>query len=527
MVAWLGGTLALLAVLVWLGCPSPRRGRELLQVAFIAVLSAASMLTAATSLTRGLDIAPSQTRFAVGGLLMLGAVVSAAFAARARRVDRTVRRIFEEDGPLPELPAEETTPLTAAECERDAPAVEVRALWGGDLLRVFHLDPPRSFHVGETGCDLARVPVVHAARGDVSVMVPPGASGTIVRASGESETLASATGATRIPLTKGTRVALTLPFRAAGNAYRSATSRESAPAASPLVLEIALVNAGRVVGRSASLRDHGRLLASTGLVAGVAFAGLVLAARPPTPRDTEEEEAALLLALQVALQDADSHRFAAVVPDQDEQLELEVSSRTRGSVQGPADNTNIPVDEFCDLVPFASELSGSLCRPNRFLGVGEVREMMDLAEFVARRRRSIGTVGGCPSCSATSSFGTGHGRLGGRPKLGTPKVRIGVPQVNAGIPPELVHRAVRRGLSRFRSCYEDGLLNNPNLQGKVTARLSIARDSMVSSAGNGGSDMPDGGVVSCVITVFRELSFPPPEVPMATVTAPIIFSLPD
>jgi hypothetical protein len=107
-------------------------------------------------------------------------------------------------------------------------------------------------------------------------------------------------------------------------------------------------------------------------------------------------------------------------------------------------------------------------------------------------------------------------------------VRIGVPQVSAGIPPpELVHRAVRRGLSRFRSCYEDGLLNNPNLQRRVTARLLIGRDGMVSRADNGGSDMPDGGVVACVITVFRELSFPRPEVPMVTVTAPIVFSPPD
>jgi hypothetical protein len=537
MVAWLGGTLALLVVLVWLGCPSPRRGQPLVERAFIAVLSTVAILATATSVTSGLGIAPSQTRFAVGGLLLVGAIVSAAFAARASRVDRTVRQILEEAphrGPIAwQEPSEETPRLTAAECERDAPAVEVRALWGGDLLRVFHLDPPRSFHVGETGCDLAvdaerlgapRVQVVEVASGAVSLTLPPGASGTLVRASGESEALANATAATPIPLTKGMRVALT--FRAAGSAYRAASSGENAPA-SPLVLEVALVNAGRVVGRSASLRNDGRLLASTGLVACVVFAGLVVAATPPPPRDAEEE-AAFVLALQVALEDADRREFVAAVPDHnDDSQEREGGFGARGSVQGPQDNAGIPVDEFCASLPLASEFSGGLCRRNRFLGVGELREEMDLAEFLPRPRRSVGTLGGCHSCGTLAGFGTGHGRLGGRPRTGPPKVHIGVLEVSAGIPPELVHRAVRRGLGNLRSCYADGLLNNPNLQGKVTTRLVIGRDGTVSSAVNGGSDMPDGGVIVCVFAVFRELSFPAPEAAVATVTAPIVFSPPD
>jgi hypothetical protein len=197
------------------------------------------------------------------------------------------------------------------------------------------------------------------------------------------------------------------------------------------------------------------------------------------------------------------------------------------SVEGPPDNRGIPLDEACERLPLISEFYGSLCRHNRFVGVGDRGDELDLASFLPRRRPSLGTLSGCHSCGTGTGFGTGHGRLGGRPRTGPPKVRIGVPLVSAGIPPELVHRAVRRGLRDFRACYEDGLRNNPNLQGKVTARLSIGRDGTVASVANGGSDMPDGGVVACVITAFRELSFPAPEGSVVTVTAPILFSPPD
>jgi hypothetical protein len=52
----------------------------------------------------------------------------------------------------------------------------------------------------------------------------------------------------------------------------------------------------------------------------------------------------------------------------------------------------------------------------------------------------------------------------------------------------------------------------------------IGRDGAVSNVGNGGSDMPDGGVVSCVVRAFYGLSFPQPEGGIVTVVYPIMFS---
>jgi len=47
----------------------------------------------------------------------------------------------------------------------------------------------------------------------------------------------------------------------------------------------------------------------------------------------------------------------------------------------------------------------------------------------------------------------------------------------------------------------------------------------VSLARNGGSDLPDSGVVACVVAAFYGLSFPSPENGVVSVSYPIVFSV--
>ena len=72
-------------------------------------------------------------------------------------------------------------------------AVEVMVLWGTNVLHVSHLTPPRNFYVGEEmgknfGCDFfipseklgtTRLPVVVGDRASLSLVIPPGAGGSI------------------------------------------------------------------------------------------------------------------------------------------------------------------------------------------------------------------------------------------------------------------------------------------------------------------------------------------------------------
>ncbi|HYP98165.1 MAG TPA: AgmX/PglI C-terminal domain-containing protein [Polyangiaceae bacterium] len=104
------------------------------------------------------------------------------------------------------------------------------------------------------------------------------------------------------------------------------------------------------------------------------------------------------------------------------------------------------------------------------------------------------------------------------------RVRMGATTVSGRLPPEVIQRIVRLNFGVFRGCYEQGLARNPNLEGRVSARFVIGRDGAVSNASNGGSDLPDSGVVSCVVSAFYGLKFPEPEGGIVTVVYPILLT---
>ena len=137
---------------------------------------------------------------------------------------------------------------------------------------------------------------------------------------------------------------------------------------------------------------------------------------------------------------------------------------------------------------------------------------------------NIGTLGHGAGTGTGQGFGNGHGRLGGAHQTKAPSLRQGATQVNGRLPPEVIQRIVRQNFGRFRLCYENGLRTNPNLQGRVSVKFVIDRSGSVSTASDGGSDLPDQGVVGCVVRGFGNLSFPQPEGGIVTVVYPISFS---
>lgn len=139
---------------------------------------------------------------------------------------------------------------------------------------------------------------------------------------------------------------------------------------------------------------------------------------------------------------------------------------------------------------------------------------------------NVGTYGHGSGLGDGDGFGNSHGMGRRGHRLTDPTMRQGKTDVGGGhIPPEVIQRIVRQNFGRFRLCYENGLRNNPNLAGRVSVRFVIGRDGGIMSSANGGSDLPDAGVVSCVVGAFRGLQFPQSEDGGAvTVTYPISFS---
>lgn len=121
-------------------------------------------------------------------------------------------------------------------------------------------------------------------------------------------------------------------------------------------------------------------------------------------------------------------------------------------------------------------------------------------------------------------IGRSHGKLTGEHKTAAPIIRTPSTSVSGRLPAEVVQRIVRQRFGSFRACYEAGLRQNPTLAGRVAVRFAIDSTGTVASVSNAGSDLPDAGVVSCVVGAFRGLSFPAPESGIVTVTYPIHFS---
>ena len=137
----------------------------------------------------------------------------------------------------------------------------------------------------------------------------------------------------------------------------------------------------------------------------------------------------------------------------------------------------------------------------------------------------IGTYGHGAGLGLEQGFGNSAGRLSRGHATKGPTYRTGITEVRNGrLPPEVIQRVVRQNFGRFRHCYENALTRNPNLQGRVAARFVIDRTGAVSNVTNGGSDLPDSGVVSCVLGAFYGLGFPAPEGGIVTVVYPITFS---
>lgn len=93
----------------------------------------------------------------------------------------------------------------------------------------------------------------------------------------------------------------------------------------------------------------------------------------------------------------------------------------------------------------------------------------------------------------------------------------------AQLPPGAIQRVVHSNFGRFRACYQSALQSNPSLQGRVAVAFVIGRDGRVVSARDAGSDLPNAGVVSCVVGAFSGLTFTAPESGVVRVTYPLVF----
>jgi hypothetical protein len=465
------------------------------------------------------------------------------------------------------LMVQSTGPLDPSECEElGSEAIEVMVLWGTNVLEVFHLSPPRSFVIGSedgAGVDFllppelagfGRTAIVEVTGGFRRVVPPPGASMS-VRGGDSGAALDGALSPGKV-----------LDLELGGLTFR-----------------VASVTAGKRLPRAIGVDARGIGTSLLCSFAGVAaFLGVVAYYTPALGASLDDgldrDQAALLRPYLTALAEREEKRKEEQGP----------SATTDGGgtpgteAQGPrgamgrpdrpvvskrtaiAGSSEVVLSRHQAMVeartfgmvgmlatmnaralptaiwgadtpngPDASDAWGELYAEK--IGESGGQGGLDLSgigEGGGGRGLAIG-IGDIGTCGTNCGYGPGDkggfGRSGGmtsgahRPSGPTLRA-VGETVLGGHLAPELIQRVVRQNFGRFRNCYEMGLRSNPNLTGRVTARFVIDREGAVSSASNGGSDLPDSKVVGCVVAAFYGVSFPAPKDGVVSVTYPIMFT---
>lgn len=102
-------------------------------------------------------------------------------------------------------------------------------------------------------------------------------------------------------------------------------------------------------------------------------------------------------------------------------------------------------------------------------------------------------------------------------------LRAEPPRVREGyLPEDDIREVLQRGRVRLRQCYEQGLRERPDLEGRLTVRITVGLDGSVSRARVVGGDVPDG-LQQCVRNYAERWMFPPPRGGFVTFDVPLAF----
>lgn len=123
--------------------------------------------------------------------------------------------------------------------------------------------------------------------------------------------------------------------------------------------------------------------------------------------------------------------------------------------------------------------------------------------------------------------GTGSAKVGGPKKSKVkqkPKLAMDAPKQGAFCKESNIRDVVKKRANSLRNCYEQQLLANPELSGKIIVFWKIGLDGRVTDASIKSSTMNNAKVESCLTQTVRRLRFDKPDGGICVVEFPFIFS---
>ncbi len=109
-----------------------------------------------------------------------------------------------------------------------------------------------------------------------------------------------------------------------------------------------------------------------------------------------------------------------------------------------------------------------------------------------------------------SGYGRGTGAGFGGAGKRVPRVRQAKAKVTGSIDKDIIRRIVRAHINEVRYCYNQGLVRDPNLEGKVTVKFTIAATGKVASSDVAKSTVDDTNVGRCIAKAVKRWKFPKP-----------------
>jgi TonB family protein len=150
----------------------------------------------------------------------------------------------------------------------------------------------------------------------------------------------------------------------------------------------------------------------------------------------------------------------------------------------------------------------------------ELTAPIDLAGLMGNEADQIGDAFGTGGLGLRGSGlgGPGEGTigLGNLGRIGTgapedPRVRTGDAEVRGSLSREVIRRIIRRHINEVRHCYEQALMRDPTLAGRVEVRFVIGPSGSVQSSELASSSVADEMVGRCITRSVQRWTFPAPD----------------
>jgi hypothetical protein len=177
------------------------------------------------------------------------------------------------------------------------------------------------------------------------------------------------------------------------------------------------------------------------------------------------------------------------------------------------------MDDQPALGPEAKTLLGNLVATNEgnawgtglgLVGTGEGGGGTGEHTIGTGRFNTLGRYGdGVGTGIGSGRYGTGVGTLGTR-KAKPPEILPGMVTTHGNLDKEIIRRIVRRHLNEVKYCYDQALVHNPKLDGRLVAQFTIAGNGQVIASVRQSSTLGSPQVEMCVVNAIKRWEFPAP-----------------